>query len=168
MLASLPVALLALGANAAPPKARDDAACHFYDGHGDVNCDWFSIVFGDPHSSDTPVRKIVITTYNASVGYQDMVNTWQASFSCPTGSSGGGDPASVVWEDFKSASTHTKSDLQLHGGHMCTGTMNEGEKYDNMWLRYPADTGPVYDIPSDGHCGKVGNLNLARRCLIPM
>ncbi|KAJ4319272.1 hypothetical protein N0V84_006463 [Fusarium piperis] len=119
-----------------PNEKRD---CVWNDGHGDIACGFFSVVFGD----------------NSVGGSKGTVTirgeTWKTE--------GGLDCGNDNWTSFTSPLPFT---VDIHGGNACHATISG--HFDNTWIKYSAQ---YLDVPSDTRCGDVGTLNKSRRCIIP-
>ncbi|KAL2681123.1 hypothetical protein Neosp_008727 [[Neocosmospora] mangrovei] len=113
--------------------------CVWNDGHGDISCGYFSVVFGD----------------NSVGGSKGTVTirgeTWKTEGRLDCGNDN--------WTTFTSPLPFT---VDIHGGNACHTTISG--HWDNTWIKYAAQ---YLDVPSDTRCGDVGTLNKSRRCIIP-
>ncbi|KAM5345159.1 hypothetical protein ACJ41O_011021 [Fusarium nematophilum] len=135
--------LLALGASAVPMKSDTeqlDKRCTWNDGHGDIDCAFFSVVFGDGS----------VLGSKGSVTIKG--NGWQAGGNLDCGSDDN-------WTSFTSQLAFT---VDIHGGNACHTTL--GGHFDNTWIKYASQ---YLDVPSDTRCGNVGTLDKSRRCIVP-
>ncbi|EEU41293.1 uncharacterized protein NECHADRAFT_106298 [Fusarium vanettenii 77-13-4] len=143
------ITLLALSVSAIPLQSREENQpkpsldksheCVWNDGHGDISCGYFSVVFGD----------------NSVGGSKGTVTirgeTWKTEGRLDCGNDN--------WTTFTSPLPYT---VDIHGGNACHTTISG--HWDNTWIKYAAQ---YLDVPSDTRCGDVGTLNKSRRCIIP-
>ncbi|KAM0435844.1 hypothetical protein ACHAPT_002735 [Fusarium lateritium] len=160
--------LLALGASAIPLQSRDvnkpkhsldesytvhnavdlttvfsneKRDCLWNDGHGDISCGFFSVVFGD----------------NSVGGSKGTITIRGENWKTEGGLDCGSDDN---WTTFTSPLPFT---VDIHGGNACHTTISG--HFDNTWIKYSSQ---YLDVPSDTRCGDVGTLNKSRRCIIPV
>ncbi|KAJ3540590.1 hypothetical protein NM208_g4990 [Fusarium decemcellulare] len=120
--------------------AGHEKRCVWNDGHGDISCGYFSIVFGD-NSIEGGKSKVTIRG-----------ETWKTEGNLNCGN--GGD----IWTTFTSPLPWT---VDVHSGNACKTTISG--HWDNTWVKYSAE---FLNLPSDTRCGDVGKLNKSRRCLV--
>ncbi|KAF4980011.1 hypothetical protein FZEAL_3873 [Fusarium zealandicum] len=114
--------------------------CVWNDGHGDIDCNFFSVVFGD----------------NSVGGSKGTITIRGSEWKTDGGLNCGGDQ----WTSFTSPLPFT---VDIHGGNACKTTISS--HFDGTWIKYSAQW---LDVPSDTRCGDVGTLNKSRRCIVPI
>ncbi|KAF4454658.1 hypothetical protein F53441_2892 [Fusarium austroafricanum] len=151
---SLFLSTTALPTESSSPRSNDmgtiphSKRCDFEDGHGRIDCGFFSLVFGemDPTASDIEVKTRLTIT---GAGFQNkyVLNCGE----------GGGE----YWNSLTSELPFT---VDIHPGNTCRQTFpNTGASHDGLWIKY---ANQFVNAPSDSRCGDTLSLGLGRRCII--
>ncbi|KAJ3546559.1 hypothetical protein NM208_g1943 [Fusarium decemcellulare] len=142
--------LMAFGANAAPTETADDlqprAECTepWHDGHGPVNCNEISVVFGSGEFTLHPNRVRIRTGQGANI--DDYLD-------CAKGTAGF---TSFGHESFQYT-------LEIQAGNTCIHGQLPNYAYDNLIIKYGDQD---FNVQRSTACSKVFAADRGRRCLI--